>query len=148
MSKKNCRSEYARLLHARQAKKVQGCSRGMEKNRKKKRCHPFLSEKINSQPVCEQAFLPLRSDRSFVDRRFSAINQASFVHVHVFRGSRRLRHSDFCLADMHGCSVLHTGIAGVYGRYRATERYGKKEMKKCAISSEENFSFKLPYRKP
>ena len=45
-----------------------------KKTERKKRRHPFLSEKINSQPVCEQAFLPLRSDRSFVDRRFSAID--------------------------------------------------------------------------
>ena len=41
-----------------------------KKNRKKKGAILFKAKKINSQPVCEQAFLPLRSDRSFVNRRF------------------------------------------------------------------------------
>ena len=66
-SKKNCRSEYARLLHARQAKKVQGCSRGMEKNRKKK--VPSFSKRkksIVSLSVSRPSCLSVRTDLSWI----------------------------------------------------------------------------------
>ena len=77
-----------------------------------------------SGPFCPSVLTDIQAFRGssiFFDLSLSSGLQASFVHVHVFRGSRRQRHSDSCLTDTHGFSILHTGIAGAYGRYRATE---------------------------
>ena len=92
---------WACLLYRRCVLKVRGCSRGVEKkNRKKKSCHLFLSEKDSivslsvSRHFCPSVRTDIRAFRGssiFFDLSVSSRLQASFVHVHVFRGPRRLQ---------------------------------------------------------
>ena len=85
-----------------------------------------------SRPFCPSVLGQIF--RRFVDRRSSSISLYPvgckrcwyMFTCSVDQGSRRQRHSDFCLADTHGWSILHTGFAGAYGRYGATEKVRRK----------------------
>ena len=95
-----------------------------------------------SRPFCPSARTDIQAFRGssiIFDLSVSSRLQALLVHVHVFRGSRRHGSGIQIFALLIRTVVVHcTQVSQV--RIEGTElwkRYGKKEMKKCAISSKQ-----------